>query len=49
MILRVRDTEVESPEDVIKAVESERQEKNSFVPMLMSVAGGLRWVPFALN
>lgn len=49
MILRVRDTVVELPEDVNKAVENERQEMNSFVPMLMSVSGGLRWVPFALN
>jgi hypothetical protein len=40
---------VTSPEEVSKAIDNERQQKRSFVPMLLSVSGGLRWVPFSLN
>jgi serine protease Do len=49
VILAVRDTAVTSPEEVLKAVDDERQQKHPFVPMLLSVSGGLRWVPFSLN
>jgi serine protease Do len=49
VILAVRDTAVASPEDVLNAIDSERQQKRSFVPILLSVSGGLRWVPFSLN
>ena len=49
VILAVRDTAVASPDDVLKAIATERQQKHSFVPILLSVPGGLRWVPFSLN
>jgi serine protease Do len=49
VILAVRDTAVSTPGDVLKAVDNERQQKRAFVPLLLSVSGGLRWVPFSLN
>jgi len=49
VILAVRDTAVTAPEEVSKAIDNERQQKRPFVPMLLSVSGGLRWVPFSLN
>jgi serine protease Do len=49
VILAVRDTAVTSPEEVLKAVDDERQQKHPFVPVLLAVSGGLRWVPFSLN
>jgi serine protease Do len=49
VILAVRDTAVATPADVLNAVDNERQQKHAFVPVLLSVSGGLRWVPFSLN
>jgi serine protease Do len=49
VILAVRDAAVTSPEEVLKALDNERQQKRSFVPVLLSVPGGLRMVPFPLN
>jgi hypothetical protein len=49
VILAVRDTTITTPEEVLTAVDRERQQKRSFVPVLLSVSGGLRWVPFSLN
>jgi serine protease Do len=49
VILAVRDTAVTTPGDVLTAVNNERQQKRAFVPILLSVSGGLRWVPFSLN
>jgi serine protease Do len=49
VILAVRDTTIATPEEVLTAVDKERQQKRSFVPVLLSVSGGLRWVPFPLN
>ena len=49
VILAVRDTTIATPEEVLTAVDRERQQKRSFVPVLLSVSGGLRWVPFPLN
>jgi serine protease Do len=49
VILAVRDTAVTSPDEVSKAIDNERQQKRPFVPILLSVSGGLRWVPFSLN
>jgi serine protease Do len=49
VILAVRDTAVATPDDVLKAVDNERQQVHAFVPILLSVSGGLRWVPFSLN
>jgi serine protease Do len=49
VILAVRDTAVTSPEEVVKAVAIERQQMRPFVPVLISVPGGLRWVPLPLT
>ncbi len=49
VILAVRDTAVTTPAEVLKAVDNERQQKHPFVPVLLSVSGGLRWVPLPLN
>jgi len=44
VILRVRDTTVNSPDDVLKAVADERQQRHPFVPMLITGPSGGRWV-----
>jgi hypothetical protein len=49
VILSVRDTTVTTPDEVLKAVDDERQQTRALVPILLSVTGGLRWVPFSLN
>lgn len=49
VILAVRDTAITSPADVVKAVDVERQQKSAFVPVLISVPGGLRWVALPLS
>jgi serine protease Do len=49
VILKVRDAAVVSPEDVIKYVNQERQQKRPSVPMLVSNAGALSWVAFSLK
>jgi serine protease Do len=47
VILRVRDTPVTSPDDVLKAVENEHKEMHPFIPMLLAQPTGLRWVSFS--
>jgi serine protease Do len=49
VVMRVRGVAVKTPEEFRKAVEAERQQKRSFVPMLISGSEGSRWVPFTLN
>jgi serine protease Do len=49
VIVAVRDTAVTSPEEVVKAVDNERQQKSTFVPVLIAVPGGLRWVALPLT
>ena len=49
VIEKVRDAPVSAPEDVLKSVETERQQKRPFIPMLISSAGGRRWVAFSLQ
>jgi len=44
VIQRVRDTTVTSPDDVLKAVADERQQRRPFVPMLIAEPSGSRWV-----
>lgn len=44
VIRRVRDTTVNSPDDVLKAVADERQQRHPFVPMLIADPSGSRWV-----
>jgi hypothetical protein len=48
-IKKVRDAQVSAPDDVLKSVETERQQRRPFVPMPISSAGGRRWVAFGLN
>ncbi len=48
VILRVRDTPVSLPEEVLNLVETDRLQKRPFVPMLFWSPAGLRWVPFTL-
>jgi hypothetical protein len=45
VIVRVRDTAVSTPEDVLKSVESERQQKRSFVPVQVSDSTGMQCHP----
>ncbi len=49
VIVRVRDTAVSSPEDVIKSIDAERQKNRPFVPMQFVDSDGPHWIPFALN
>ncbi len=52
VIEKVRDTPVSAAEDVLKSVETDRQQRRPFVPfvpMLISSAGGRRWVAFPLQ
>ncbi len=49
VIVRVRDTAVASPDDVVKAVDDERQRKQPFVPVLIAEPSGLRWVSLQLG
>ena len=49
VIEKVRDAPVSAPEDVLKSVASEREQRRPFVPMLISSAGGRRWVAFQLQ
>jgi serine protease Do len=49
VIEKVRDAPVSAPEDVLKSVATERQQRRSFVPMLISSADGRRWVAFSLQ
>jgi serine protease Do len=48
VIVQVRDSVVTSPEDVLRNVEDERNQKHSAVPMLISEPSGLRWVGLPL-
>jgi serine protease Do len=49
VIVQVRDTPVASPDDVLQGVASERAQKRTSVPMLLSEPAGLRWVAFPLD
>jgi serine protease Do len=49
VIVRVRDVAVASPDDVVKAVNDERKQMQSFVPLLLSEPSGLRWVSLSLE
>ena len=49
VIEKVRDKLVSTPDDVLKSVETDRQQRRTFVPMLVSSAGGRRWVAFPLQ
>lgn len=49
VILRVRDTPVASPEEVYESLAREREQKRAAVPMLISDADGVRWVPFVFE
>jgi serine protease Do len=49
VILRVRDTPIASPAEFRSSIDSERAQKKSFVPLLISQQGALTWVAFALN
>jgi len=49
VIEKVRDTPVSAPEDVLKSVATDRQQRRAFVPMLISTAEGRRWVAFPLQ
>ena len=44
VIEKVRNTAVASPDDVLKAINSEHNEMHPFVPMLLAEPTGLRWV-----
>jgi hypothetical protein len=49
VIEKVRDTPVSVPEDVLKSVQTDRQQRRTFIPMLISTAEGRRWVAFSLE
>lgn len=49
LILRMRDTQVASPAQVVKAVADERTGRHSFVPMLLAMPSGLRWMSLPLD
>lgn len=49
VILRVRDTTVSSPDDVLKVVADERQQKRPFVPMLIAHPSGRSWISLRLD
>lgn len=49
VIEKVRDAVVSAPEDVLKSVQTDRQQRRTFVPMLISTADGRRWVAFSLE
>ena len=49
VIEKVRDATVSAPDDVLKSVETDREQRRPYVPMLISAAGGRRWVAFPLQ
>jgi serine protease Do len=49
VILQVRGTKVNSPDDVQKLVAQEREQKRPFVPMLVAEPSGHRWVSLGLD
>jgi serine protease Do len=49
VIMRVRDARIALPDDFLQAIDKERMQKSSFVPMLLSEPSGLRWVSLQLN
>ena len=49
VIMRVRDARVVTPDDFLQAVDMERKQKRSFVPMLIAEPSGRRWVSLQLN
>jgi hypothetical protein len=42
--MEVGDTDVTSPDDVVKNIADARSQKRSSVPVLLSERSGLRWV-----
>jgi serine protease Do len=49
VILQVRGSKVDSPDDVQKLVAQEREQKRPFVPMLVAEPSGHRWVSLGLD
>jgi len=49
VILRARDTTVSSPDDLLKVVADERQEKRPFIPVLIADPSGSHWVSLPLD
>jgi len=49
VIVRVRNVTVASPDDLVKAVDGERKQMQSFVPMLLAEPSGQRWVSLPLE
>ncbi|HEY2618990.1 MAG TPA: trypsin-like peptidase domain-containing protein [Acetobacteraceae bacterium] len=49
VIVQVRDTIVDTLNDVLTSVSIERGQKRPFVPMLLSEPSGLRWVSLPVN
>jgi serine protease Do len=49
VIEKVRDATVSAPEDVLNSVATDRQQRRTLVPMLISTAEGRRWVAFPLQ
>jgi serine protease Do len=49
VIVRVRDVTVSSPDNVMKAVDDERRQMQSYVPMLIVDPSGPRWVSLPLD
>jgi serine protease Do len=49
VIMQVRDSAVTSPDDVVKVINQERQQKRPYVPLLLAEPSGLRWVSLSLN
>jgi serine protease Do len=49
VIVRVRNTPVNSPNGVTQAVEKERSDRQTFVPIMLLDPSGLRWVALPLS
>jgi len=50
VILRARDTTVSSPDDLLKVVADDRQQKRPFIPILIAdPPSGSRWVSLPLD
>lgn len=49
VIEQVRNASVTSPDEVMKAFDTERSARHNFLPVLLSEPSGLRWVSLPLN
>jgi len=49
VIQHVRETRITSPEELLKSLETERQQKPPYVPMLVTDAEGSHRIPFSLD